>query len=78
MAREKTVYTCTACGGTSPKWLGQCPHCREWNTLEEGVAEAPASASKNRFQALAASQPVTTLAEIDGIVTLEDAVLERK
>ena len=65
MARDaKTLYTCRDCGGTSPKWLGQCPHCRAWNTLEESLAE-PAGASKNRFQALAKSQPVATLSDID-------------
>lgn len=64
MAKEKTVYTCSECGGTSPKWLGKCPSCNAWNTLEETVAES-ASASKNRFQSLAKSQPVATLAEID-------------
>ncbi|MEY4428970.1 MAG: hypothetical protein RLZZ182_1659 [Pseudomonadota bacterium] len=66
MAREKTVFTCNACGGTSPKWLGKCPHCNAWNTLEEGRAE---TAPKHRMQALArglaAAQPVTTLSEIE-------------
>jgi DNA repair protein RadA/Sms len=63
MATVKTLYTCRDCGGTSPKWLGQCPHCKAWNTLDESVAEPP---SKNsRFQALAKSQPVATLSEID-------------
>ncbi len=66
MAREaKTLYTCRDCGGTSPKWLGQCPHCRAWNTLEEGVAEPPAGSARNRFQALARSQEVATLSEIE-------------
>jgi DNA repair protein RadA/Sms len=65
MARDKTIYTCTECGGTSPKWLGKCPHCNAWNTLEEGPAEAPPSASKNRFQGLAKVQPVATLSEIE-------------
>lgn len=60
----KTLYTCRECGGTSPKWLGQCPHCKAWNTLEEGVAE-PAAGKGNRFQSLAKSQPVATLAEIE-------------
>ena len=64
MARDKTIYTCRECGGTSPKWLGQCPHCKAWNTLDESVAEAPAAA-RHRFQALARSQPVATLAEIE-------------
>src|SRR6185312_1317940 len=35
MAALKTVYVCSACGGTNPKWLGRCPHCAAWNTLEE-------------------------------------------
>ncbi len=64
MAKEKTVYTCTQCGSTSPKWLGKCPDCGAWNTLEETVAESP-SASKNRYQSLAKSQPVATLSEIE-------------
>jgi DNA repair protein RadA/Sms len=62
MAKEKSIYTCTECGGTSPKWLGKCPSCGAWNTLVESVAEGP---SKNRFQSLAKSQPVATLSEIE-------------
>ena len=66
MARDaKTVYTCRDCGGTSPKWLGQCPHCRAWNTLDEGLAEPPPGSARNRFQALARSQEVATLSEIE-------------
>jgi DNA repair protein RadA/Sms len=38
MAKAKTVYTCTECGGSVPKWQGQCPHCMAWNTLVETVA----------------------------------------
>ena len=38
MAKPKTVYSCTECGGTSPKWQGQCPSCGAWNTLVETVA----------------------------------------
>src|SRR5688572_4709101 len=62
MAKDRTVYTCSECGGTNPKWLGRCPHCGAWNTLVEAVAEAPA---KNRFQALAKTLPVATLSEIE-------------
>ncbi|GAB4116115.1 MAG: DNA repair protein RadA [Rubrivivax sp.] len=58
----KTLYSCNGCGGTSPKWLGQCPHCKAWNTLVEAVAEAP---GKHRFQALARTQPVATLKDIE-------------
>jgi DNA repair protein RadA/Sms len=41
-ARPKTIYACAECGHASPKWLGQCPSCRRWNTLHEEV-EARAS-----------------------------------
>jgi DNA repair protein RadA/Sms len=64
MAREKTTYTCSDCGGTSPKWLGRCPHCSAWNTLVEGVAEPPAGRG-HRFASLAGTQPVATLADIE-------------
>ena len=48
----KTIYQCIQCGGTAPKWQGKCPHCGEWNTLEENVA-IPESQNK-RFQSWAA------------------------
>lgn len=64
MAKDKTQFTCSECGGTSPKWLGKCPHCNAWNTLIESVAESTAPA-KNRFASLAKTAEVTTLADID-------------
>jgi len=66
MAKEKTVYTCSECGGTSPRWLGRCPHCEAWNTLVEGVAEPAAGAGpRHRFASLAKTAPVTVLADIE-------------
>ena len=62
MAKEKTIYSCNECGGSSPKWLGKCPNCGAWNTLVESVVEGP---SKHRFQSLAGPQPVTTLGDIE-------------
>ena len=38
--KPKRVFTCTACGGVSPTWRGQCPRCGVWNTLVESVAGA--------------------------------------
>ncbi len=37
MAKEKTVYVCNNCGQESPKWIGKCPSCGEWNTYVEQV-----------------------------------------
>ncbi len=62
MARERSVYTCSECGGMSAKWLGKCPACGAWNTLVESVAEAPA---KHRYQALAGRAEVATLSQIE-------------
>ena len=45
MAKQKTVFLCRECGFDSPKWLGRCPGCNQWNTMaEEIVREAPAAA----------------------------------
>jgi DNA repair protein RadA/Sms len=64
MAKDKTVYTCTECGGMTPKWQGKCPHCGAWNTLIEGVAD-PAGAARNRFASLAPPSEVAVLADIE-------------
>lgn len=37
MAKTKTQYVCQACGAVSPKWLGKCPQCDAWNSMEETV-----------------------------------------
>ena len=42
MAKTKTVFFCTECGNETPRWQGQCPGCREWNTLVEAPS-APAA-----------------------------------
>ena len=39
MAKIKTVYYCQSCGHQSPKWLGRCPSCGEWNTFVEEVVQ---------------------------------------
>ncbi|NHA14751.1 DNA repair protein RadA [Thioalkalivibrio sp. XN279] len=40
MAKPKTLFVCSECGGSSPKWVGQCPDCGRWNTLEESLDTA--------------------------------------
>ena len=37
MAKEKIVYVCSRCGQESPKWVGKCPACGEWNSFVEQV-----------------------------------------
>lgn len=71
MAKVRTVYVCAECGGTTPKWQGQCPHCSAWNTLEETV-ESPTQAgagAAHRYAPLAGSSPIRNLADIEAVET---------
>lgn len=43
MAKDKTVYVCTNCGQDSPKWVGKCPSCGEWNTYVEEIVHKEAT-----------------------------------
>ncbi len=67
MAKDKTLFSCSECGGTSPKWLGKCPHCEAWNTLVESRV-SDSGASKNRYSeraGLAPASPVMALSDIE-------------
>lgn len=66
MAKSKTQYQCTECGGVFAKWQGQCTECQSWNTLVESAVSAP---SKNtRFTALAAqSAELVKLSDIQAL-----------
>ncbi len=39
MAKRKSSFQCTACGYETPRWLGKCPECGAWNTIEEIMAQ---------------------------------------
>src|SRR4051794_40502972 len=38
MARPVSTFRCTECGWTSPKWVGRCGECQQWNTVEDATA----------------------------------------
>ncbi|MBS1186064.1 MAG: radA [Burkholderiaceae bacterium] len=65
MAKVKTNFTCTECGGISSKWAGQCPACGQWNTLVETVIESGGNRYSATPQGLAQSAPVQSLSEIE-------------
>ena len=45
MAKDKIAYVCSNCGQESPKWIGKCPVCGQWNTFKE-IRVAPTSSPK--------------------------------
>ena len=70
MAKKSTIFFCQNCGYESAKWLGQCPACKEWNTLvEETVVTGKTGKSSKKTESLAAriheAQPV----KLSGIKT---------
>lgn len=67
MAKTKSVYFCQACGFESPKWLGKCPSCGEWNTFAEEKISVPKKgnlkASKSKAQKAVKLSEIETLDE---------------
>ncbi|MBX2951337.1 MAG: DNA repair protein RadA [Leadbetterella sp.] len=58
MAKVKTSYFCQKCGYNSPKWLGRCPSCGEWNTLvEEVISTAEPERGKWRSSESSGAKP---------------------
>ncbi|HAM11208.1 MAG: DNA repair protein RadA [Bacteroidetes bacterium GWE2_41_25] len=43
MAKNKSVFVCQNCGAESPKWIGRCPSCKEWNSYHEEIIAASGS-----------------------------------
>lgn len=64
MSKIKTSFVCSSCGYSSPKWSGQCPQCREWNTMnEEIVADKKSTTSSNKTSY--SFDSIKSIAEID-------------
>ncbi|GER89139.1 hypothetical protein KDW_33010 [Dictyobacter vulcani] len=58
MPKIRTKYICQQCGGEHSKWMGKCPDCGTWNTLEE-VVDVPQSPAQQRRQSLLGVSPST-------------------
>lgn len=79
--KSKTVYVCSNCAYETPKWLGKCPECGEWATLEEEVRVvdsgaksknyAPVSAKSVKSMALSDIQPDNELRYKTGMSELD-------
>ena len=61
MAKSKTVFFCSQCGYETVKWLGQCPGCRQWNTL---VEEKVSTGKNNKIKKALPQQKLTGLFEV--------------
>lgn len=64
MAKTKTIFYCTNCGNETPKWMGRCPSCGAFNTMEEHI-EKPAPVGKAKSAPVGISrkpQPIRKVA----------------
>ncbi len=62
--KTKSVYICNECGYQTPKWLGKCPSCNQWNTFEETLLKEEIKKSTPLSRQTTASRPVTKLNQI--------------
>ena len=64
MAKQKTVFYCTACGNESPKWAGRCSACGAWNTMQEHI-EKPAAPGRAKSAPVGVSRTPKKLSQVD-------------
>src|SRR4051794_40383740 len=62
------TYRCSECGNETPKWLGRCPSCSAWGSMEEvaGPASAPGRAGRSARPGAVRAAPARPIAEVDG------------
>lgn len=64
--KTRTIYTCTQCGYQSPKWLGRCPDCQQWNTLHEEIhKEEKSGTARKSVSTGAAPMLISAIASAD-------------
>ena len=63
MAKTKTIFFCTNCGNETPKWMGRCPGCGAYNTMEEHI-EKPVAAGKTKSAPIGASRKPQRIREV--------------
>ncbi|WJY68784.1 DNA repair protein RadA [Corynebacterium auris] len=67
--KQRTLHTCTVCGYSSPKWLGRCPECGSWGTLQEQAPAPSAAVGPAPVQALTPTSPAAPITAVDTTAT---------
>ncbi len=65
MAKEKTLFFCKECGHESSKWQGQCPGCRNWNTLVEAPTAPQRKSAGGSIRQISSSAKPARISEIE-------------
>lgn len=70
--KQRVIHTCSECGYSSPKWLGRCPECGQWGTLQESTPAAPTSSAgsaPSARTALTPAAPARPITSVDAAAT---------
>lgn len=62
--KSKTTYICRECGYQTAKWLGKCPGCDQWNTLEETIIKDEKKSAAPSAKSIGARRPVSKLQQV--------------
>ena len=78
MAKAKTLYVCSECGYETPRWLGRCPDCGNWNTLTEQAAKVEFASEKKLKRAPGADAEALRIDQIpdDALVRCPSGISE--
>ena len=81
MAKDKVAYVCSSCGYDSPKWIGKCPACGEWNTFQEyRVGKKTPATVSSEFRLDVKSSPISMSkieTEDEPRINMQDGELNR-
>lgn len=81
MAKAKTAYFCQECGYNSPKWVGRCPSCGEWNTMVQEVIEKEDKKTTGSWKSISLASKPKAITEIEyqeePRITTKDGELNR-
>ena len=64
MAKAKTIFFCADCGTESPKWMGRCPGCGAFNTMQEHV-EKPAASGRAKAASIGTNRKAQKISQLD-------------
>ena len=64
MAKAKTVFFCTDCGTETPKWMGRCPGCGAFNTMQEHI-EKPAAPGRVKAATVGSNRRAQSISQVD-------------
>lgn len=78
MAKVRTKFVCNECGSESPKWMGKCPECGQWNTLVEEVEQKEAQAQQRLLGVLSKPESLLDISEnIEARLSTGNSELDR-